>query len=321
MSADSLPKGDVILKNISVIIPCFNEIDTIALVITSVNLALREANFCFEIVVVDNGSTDGSDTVANNNKAKVIYSGATTVSGVRNMGVISSRGEILVFLDADIIVQPQWGQSLRSVYNCIVENDNFITGSHPHVPNNIRPLFFSWYKCISEDLRNTHLGSGHMIVSRKTFNKLGGFDENLVTGEDYDFCQRAKKNDVNVITNTELVVYHLGYPNNMIEFVKREIWHGRGDCITLSKFFSSKVSMSGVIFLLLNLLLLPALFYDVKFFFGIILALLVMAITVNLYKFGIGDYRSLFNRSIVAYVYLLSRGLSLLVSFSNSIRS
>ena len=309
------------MKKVSVIIPCFNEIDTISLVITSVYQVLREANFCFEIIVVDNGSTDGSDTAAKNNRATVIYSGASTISGVRNMGVISSSGEILVFLDADIIVQQHWGQALRAVYNCIVENDNFITGSHPHVPNKIRPMLFSWYKCISEDLRNTHLGSGHMIVSRETFNKLGGFDESLVTGEDYDFCQRAKKNNVSVITNTELVVYHLGYPNNMIEFMKREIWHGRGDCTTFSKFISSKVSMCGAVLLLLNLLLVPTLFYDVTYFVGIIIILFVMAISVNLYKFGIGDYSSLLNRSIVSYVYLLSRGLSLIVCFLSSIRS
>lgn len=297
--------------DISVVIPCLNEKETIAEVIIAAARELDKSNFRYEIIVVDNGSTDGSDAIAKNLNTTVLSSSSKTVAGVRNMGADLAKGKLLVFLDADVVVQSNWGQTLQEIYQDMIRPDNTITGSHCSVPGNIKPLLSSWYKGISTDTRDTHLGAGHMVVSIGTFKNLGGFNADLVTGEDYDFCYRAKKMGVAVVSNLRLVACHLGYPTNLWGFARREIWHGEGDCGSLKSILSSSVALCGVIFLLINIFIILSLFINFKIFLVLLSILTVMTIFINYYKFGFGGFRDFFYRNIISYVYLLSRGLSL----------
>ena len=57
-----------------------------------------------------------------------------------------------------------------------------------------------------------------MIVSKALFKSLGGFDESLATGEDYEFCVRAKNCGVGLRESDELGVTHRGVPRNLYEF-------------------------------------------------------------------------------------------------------
>jgi len=298
-------------NEVSVIIPCLNEINTIGKTISAASDELSKAGISFEIIVIDNGSTDGSDEVIKSYKTKYILSDAYPVAAIRNIGVEMSNGDILVFLDADIVVQPFWGQALKSVCLKMLENDNFITGSQPEVPDNIQPILYSWYKAISEDKRDTHLGTGHMIVSKNAFENIGGFDQSLVTNEDYYFCYKAKKMGYGVISNPEMKVFHFGYPNNLIDFAKREIWHGSGYCNNFKLFFRSRIAWCGSIFLLLNLVMLLSFFINYKLFIIMFIITILTASLFNIFKFGYGDIKNFIYRSIISYVYFLSRGLSM----------
>lgn len=298
------------MKDISVIIPCFNEIKTIAKVIVSARRELDAVDIDYELIVVDNGSFDGSDSVAKNNGAFVLYSGSKTVAGVRNEGVNLSVGRVLIFLDADIEVERGWGSGIQDVYRDILNNDNAIYGSHPNVPGNLNPILFCWYQSISRDVRNTHLGTGHMIVSRKGFDIIGRFDTSLSSGEDFDFCTRAKNNNINIVSLPKLIVFHHGYPRTFYDFLKREVWHGIGDCGNLTKFFHSRVAVTGSLFFLLNFFFIVFLFISLSISLYIFILITAIAFATNLYKFGAGDIKSVLYRSIVAYFYLMGRGVS-----------
>jgi hypothetical protein len=219
------------------------------------------------------------------------------------------------------VVQPTWGITLRSIYENMVKSDNIITGSHPTVPYDIKPLLGSWYKGISADIRDTHLGTGHMVVSLSNFRLIGGFNNRLVTGEDYDFCLRAKKYGVYVVSNQQLIACHLGYPTNLFGFAKREIWHGEGDCVSLESVLGSRVAMCGIFFVLLNMLMVVSLLFNACIFVIFLLILILIIFSVNKFKFGYSNMREFIYRSVVAYVYLFSRGLSVPITIFKKYRN
>ncbi len=297
--------------DISVIIPCLNERKTIAEVVTSVTRELTASRFSFEVLVMDNGSSDGSDAVAEELGAKVIRSPARTVAGVRNSGAALAKGRLYVFIDADVVVTSQWGRTLREMYGALLDANDAITGSHCLVPPDMRPLLGAWYRAISENFRNSYLGTGHMIMSATVFETVGGFDETLVTGEDYDFCVRARQQGIRIVKNPQLAVYHLGYPESLKGFAKREIWHGKGDCQSLRRVLSSKIALCGVAFLLINLSMILLFFVDTAIFLALFALAVLLSTAFNLLKFRFGGWRDFLSRIVVSYLYLLCRGLSL----------
>lgn len=297
-------------NDISVIIPCLNEVGTIFQVLRSLSDELVASELNFEIIFCDNGSTDNSVNIARRFGAKIVHSKALAVAGVRNEGVRIANGALLIFIDADIVVQGNWGKRIKTIFNNIVD-ENIIVGSHATFPANIKPLLSSWYEAIANDGRNTHLGAGHMMLSADNFKKIGGFDESIVTGEDYDFCRRAKQSGFSIIDDHDLVVCHLGYPNSLLEFAGREVWHGEGDCKSLSSIVSSKVALTGILFLLLFSAIFPMLYVYPAVSFVFFFMTVLMSIIVQHYKFGFDSLRSSFGRSVVSYIYLLSRGVSL----------
>jgi len=298
------------LKDISVIIPCFNESKTIANVIGCVCREFDAIDVNYELIVVDNNSSDGSDIIAKKNGAIVFYSDSKTVAGVRNDGASISNGKVLIFLDADIEVGVGWGLGVFNVCKDILKNENAIYGSHPCVPDSVHPILYFWYQGISKDARNTHLGTGHMIVSRMIFSIIGGFDINLVTGEDFDFCRRAKEKNISIISIPQLEVFHHGYPESFMAFVKREVWHGLGDCTGVKSFFKSKVSVASSVFLMLHFIFLLFLFFDIKISLLSFLGIFSVIFSVSFYKFGFDDFKSFACVNITAYFYLLGRGVS-----------
>jgi glycosyltransferase involved in cell wall biosynthesis len=297
--------------DISVIIPCLNERKTIAEVISSVSRELTASRFTFEVLLVDNGSTDGSDAIASELGARVIQSTAGTVAGVRNQGAGEAKGRLYVFIDADVVVTPQWGKTLREVYDGLVAADDAITGSHCLVPAEMKPLLRAWYRAIAENFRSSYLGTGHMIMSAVVFKQVGGFDETLVTGEDYDFCSRARAKGIRIVENRQLAVYHLGYPESLRGFARREIWHGKGDCQSLKRILSSKIALCGIAFLLININLALLFFVDFTIFLFLFAVAVLISTAFNFLKFRFGSWREFLSRIVVSYIYLLCRGLSL----------
>ena len=86
---------------ISVIIPCLNEERFLQSCLQSIQRQTLDRN-AWELIVVDNGSTDGSQSIAHQFADKVIVADHRPVGAVRNVGVNEAVGELLVFLDAEI---------------------------------------------------------------------------------------------------------------------------------------------------------------------------------------------------------------------------
>jgi glycosyltransferase involved in cell wall biosynthesis len=96
---------------ISVVIPAFNEEANIEKCLHALT-AQTFPKERFEVIVVDNGSTDSTVATANRFKTslalRVVSKAGCNISGVRNHGAALATGEVLAFLDADCIPRPTW---------------------------------------------------------------------------------------------------------------------------------------------------------------------------------------------------------------------
>jgi len=92
---------------ISVVIPAYNEEKYLGRCLR----ALRNQNYprsCYEVIVVDNGSTDSTAEIARSCGARVVREGVKGVAWARQRGALAAMGEVIAFTDADTIVLPHW---------------------------------------------------------------------------------------------------------------------------------------------------------------------------------------------------------------------
>lgn len=298
-------------KDISFVIPCYNEANHINDVVAAIRTQIGGTKLSYEIIVMDNQSTDASARIASQAGARVETSRGSTVAQVRNEAFQHCRGEIIIFLDGDVLLVDPWGAEISDVVNQLMINRLLITGSHCAAPENLTGPLAAWYSAIEKHSRDTHLGTGHMIVHRDLFSRAGMFNENLSSGEDYDFCSRAKKLGAEVKHNKRLRAYHLGYPATIKEFIKRECWHGAADYRNLSSFATSRVSLACILYIAAHLILLVGLLTLSGY---MIIASLILTLTLlvagTLYKFGRSGARPFILRLYAMYLYLLGRSLA-----------
>ncbi len=303
---------------LSFIIPAYNEEDNIEG--TLLRIQRFSSMFQIEIIVIDNNSSDRTAILAQEHGAIVFNRPSGTISSLRNYGAMHSSGDILVFLDADVWLSEQWGDYILDMVDQI-SNTKVITGSHCSVPKMNNFLSKHWFSNLSKEKRTAHLGSGHMIISKNFFNEINGFDNSLLTGEDYDICQRAVKKNGHIYNNNRLKAYHMDYPSDLFGFIKREAWHGIGDFTSVSRFISSKVAILSVAFIILNFATIySATVNNPSLLLMSLFSLFFLLLASSYYKFKDSSMLAVITNSFVFYFYYLSRFLSLFLALYVKLR-
>src|SRR5205814_2345 len=181
---------------VSVIIPCYNQAHFLHEAIESV-LAQTYSNR--EIIVVDDGSTDNTAEVAGRYSAvRHIYQENAGPSAARNTGVTKSRGEYLVFLDADDRLLPE---ALEIGVDCLRQHPEcaFVSGhcrlivtdgsllAKPKQPSIKRDHYLEFLR------RNYIWALSTVMCQRTAFEIVKGFDASLGRCEDYDLYLRITR--------------------------------------------------------------------------------------------------------------------------------
>jgi glycosyltransferase involved in cell wall biosynthesis len=173
---------------ISFIIPAHNESELIGGTVR----ALREAaeRLEHEIIVVDDGSTDRTADTALREGAAVVGVGARHIAAARNAGARASRGEMLVFVDADTIV-PR-----GAVREAVLAIERGAVGGGAGV------RFDGWVPVYARVMlavlvwvfRALRLTGGCFLFCRRdTFEAAGGWDERFYVGEEVRLCRALKR--------------------------------------------------------------------------------------------------------------------------------
>lgn len=298
--------------SVSFIIPAFNEERHIANTLSSVRQANDVINIA-EIVVIDNCSTDNTAKIAEQLGAKVLTVSGGPVSRLRNVGVENSSGDVLIFIDADVSLTAGWYQNIARALEKIEQNPAFATGSHCSVPENTNNWLEKYWFSAFVNSVSSHLGTGHLIMSRVLFLKVGGFSNSLETGEDYDICMRIKAAGGAVEEDAGLKVIHNDFPQTVNAFVKREIWHGKGDSGSLSHIVRSKVALASLVFVAVHFVLLWFALCGNALLLGVAgLFLTIFLFSVSYLKFARHGLKVVFINSFVYYLYFIGRSVAVI---------
>lgn len=229
------------------IIPAKNEEKRLPTCLNAIHTAAA-GKWPYEIIVVDNGSTDRTTEVAAVNGAKVLDLPHGTISALRNYGARISTGDILIFVDADCAVSITYLDTAAELLN---DKDVGIVTGNIEIPTNSgwvpRAWSMNWfYK--NEPYQVSWASSMNMIMRRPTFFAVGGFDEAMATCEDVEFCKRIKKKGFYILHHCRSSVVHYGEAATLLAFFKKERWRGK----SLLKFALTKANTAREVALLFS---------------------------------------------------------------------
>lgn len=178
----------------SVIIPLYNKEVSIASTIQSV---LNQTYDDFELIVVNDGSTDKSrEVIADiaDSRIRIIDKENGGVSGARNRGIREANNEWLTFLDGD----DRWDANYLSLMNGLIEvypDYKFFASSISYVEADLGRKGKTY---VIDDFfklnhRSTFIHTDAIVIHRSCFGKAGMFDERFSKGEDIDMWRRIAR--------------------------------------------------------------------------------------------------------------------------------
>jgi glycosyltransferase involved in cell wall biosynthesis len=203
---------------ISVIIPSHNRAYTLPRALDSV---LAQALPADEIIVIDDGSTDNTDTLLRQQYPDIYYHKQTQhgVSHARNTGVKLARGRWIALLDSDDAWQPQkllqQIPALQTKPNYLLchTNESWIRNGKPANPT-------KKYKkhgghIFKHCLPACAISPSSALIHRDIFDTIGYFDENLTVCEDYDLWLRITAQHPVLYLDKPLTVKYGGHPDQL----------------------------------------------------------------------------------------------------------
>lgn len=299
--------------SVAFIIPAYNEAEMLPATLDSIDRYATGIG-AYEVIVIDNLSTDGTDVIATSRGARVITAATCTIGASRNLGAKYSTADIFIFLDADITLTPVWSRHAPRVIDNISRRPFLVSGSDCRIGDSSGWVAKTWFDAPNLRTSSRYIGSAHLIMSRLLFECLGGFDESLKTGEDYDICSRARALGAQLVKEPSLEVIHHGIPRSLSEFIKREMWHGLGDAQSVRFMLKSKVAMTALAFtaahiaaLLLFLLPTPSPYL----FLSALLFIAAICLASTFKKFGLSKPAIFFKAVFLFYLYYFGRSLSI----------
>ncbi len=208
---------------LSVIIPSYNrkdEIEELLMSLESQDLAKNQ----FEVIIVDDGSTDGTDgwmydfSKTSTIDLKFVKQNHQGPGAARNLGMQTAQGDVFVFIDSDCTAPANWLSLIKKTFD---ENSDVLAyGGRDDARADFPPLLLAINYSMTSFLTTGGMRGGkkkrlakfyprsfNMGLHRKLYEQIGGFGS-LRHGQDIEFSNRIIKSGAKVVYIPESVVYH-----------------------------------------------------------------------------------------------------------------
>jgi glycosyltransferase involved in cell wall biosynthesis len=187
------------LPDISVVLATHNRAACLPRAIASV---LAQEGARFELIVVDDASTDGTAEVARAHGAAVVSVDVRQIAAARNAGAKASRGELLVFVDADTIVTPEVLRAAIDAWRGGAVGGGAETTADAASPVWVRRTM----RTVVWIMRRAGWAAGCFLFARRdAFERAGGFDERYFAGEEIHLSRALKKHGRMIILEEAVI--------------------------------------------------------------------------------------------------------------------
>ncbi len=284
---------------ISVVVPAFNAEQTIGACLDSLR-AQTAPRGDYEIIVVDDGSTDQTRAVAAARSIRVLTQPNRGPAAARNLGAQNARGDILLFIDADSVPDVRWIEAMTAPFaDASIAG---VSGEKKTRQTNLVARFVQLeydFKYDRMDARGLtdFIDSSTAGYRREIFLSNGGFDTTLMEAEDTDLSFRLAERGYALVLVRDAIVYHT-HPESLVEFLRRKYRYAIWRAVIYARYprkaaSDTRTPLSQKMQIALAFLVLPAivgaLFWNV-FAWGV-LALLAAFLTTTL-KFAARCWRA-----------------------------
>jgi len=220
--ANLIAKGSAVSgPAISIVVTCYNKRETIADCVESV----LEQNFRdYELIIVDDGSTDGSDLIINqlckDPRVKIIRMSHRGISAAKNHGMKNATGEITLFLDGDCILnQNSLVELLSSINNAGAD----CVGGEVRAIND-RSIIAKTIELMQNEVERKWPFGANVAYRREVLEKVGRFDERMERGEDAELFLRVRKLSFKCTINSGVSAKTLNPDSPLKLFEQRFRW-------------------------------------------------------------------------------------------------
>lgn len=209
----------------------------------------------YEVIVVSFKKSVGN-LVSNYKNSKFILSEKANLSAQRNIGIENSAGEIIAFIDDDAIADVKWLFELERCYkkNIVCVGGRLEPEFVNDVPDQLKKLPDDIFRGIvgltfvdyenTKTLTEPQIWGCNMSFSKKVFEKIDKFDENLgrglrnvVSEDDIDIQERILESKMKIVYNPKALVRHIINREKLSAtyFIRRSFWQGYSEIVRYSK--------------------------------------------------------------------------------------
>ncbi len=253
LSVESATVSSIAPPRVSVVLPVYNGMETLPRAMDGLR-ALDYPRDQWELVIVDNNSTDGSwewlqEMVEqeSGNWVRLVRETTQGPSAARNRGAREARAsEILAFMDSDCTPQPDWLKNMLAAFDDAGPETWAFGGRLVSAPPASLAEWFTDKQRILEveDFYRPHpfkppfVLTANFAVRRTAFEgPVGAFDESLFVGEDADFCWRLQMAGGRLGLARTAVVEHR-HRTSLLRFARQMFLYGRGSAHIFSRYRS-----------------------------------------------------------------------------------
>jgi GT2 family glycosyltransferase/membrane protein implicated in regulation of membrane protease activity len=193
----------------------------------------------FEVIVVNDGSTDATGVIASQYPVRVITTPNRGLSNARNTGLEAANGEIVAYLDSDAFPDPHWLKYLAAAF---LDSDHVGIGG----PNVAPPGLGARAECFDNapggpahvllsDREAEHIPGCNMAFRRENLVAIGGFDPALrIAGDDVDVCWRLQERGWTLGFSSGAMVWH-HRRTTLRSYWKQQRGYGRAEALLEKK--------------------------------------------------------------------------------------
>lgn len=183
------------MKTISVVIPAFNEERYLPICLGSI-ISQNYPKNDFEIIVVDNNSTDKTAEIANSFGARVIREERQGNTFAVSTGMKNAKNEIIAMTDADTVASNDWLLEIDKIFQdgkIAAATGTADIATKSKLFNMASEFFYEVFLKFNYLLGRPHITGFNLVVRRSAYQAVGGIDERFTMSPDVDLGLRIKK--------------------------------------------------------------------------------------------------------------------------------